>query len=75
MMNRKSIKSREKALKNMEKRRKKEKKEKKSLIASGKLLLQMYPVTRKRAFENVDRPIADVTAMVSINQFKKWAGL
>jgi hypothetical protein len=33
------------------------------------------PCYKKKAFEISDRPIAYVTAMVSINQFKEWTGL
>lgn len=33
------------------------------------------PWYKKKALEIADRPIADVTAMVSINQFKEWTGL
>lgn len=30
---------------------------------------------KNKAFENAEGLIADVTAMVSINQFKEWTGL
>jgi hypothetical protein len=58
----KFIQSREKALKNMEV-------QKKWLESFRKTTIANVPCYKKKAFEIADRPIADVTAMVSINHF------
>jgi hypothetical protein len=44
------------------------------LESFGKTTAANEPCYKKKAFEIADRPIADVTAMVSINQFQEWTG-
>ena len=72
MMNRtvkqKFIQPREKALKNTEVQNK-------MLESFRKTTTANAPCYKKKAFEIADRPVADVTAMVSINQPEEWTGL
>jgi hypothetical protein len=72
MMNRnvkqKFIQSREKALKNTEV-------QKRILESFRKTTTANVPCYKNKAFETAEGLIADVTAMVSINQFKEWTGL